>query len=195
MSHYYRINFYKPKKLIDEKAISDIVKWLNSLGCRYTEFWSDKAANSFQIPLEEALRKILDGGALRFIYKRNDFALSFRGELSISVDMANFSLNRRFADFVVKLAKELYYELQPERVVGEYDWEFEYEVSNHVSWINIFGPAVVKKIGKAKLLSAPVYKASELRDGGIMLLIVPSNPMEASEEMREKVRKHIFGGK
>lgn len=59
----------------------------------------------------------------------------------------------------------------------------------YIYWVNFFGPKLVQKIGREKLLSAPSWKTEELKDGGILLMLGPTPfPREVP---REEVEKHL----
>ncbi|VVB99998.1 Uncharacterised protein [uncultured archaeon] len=70
----------------------------------------------------------------------------------------------------------------------------------HIAWLTFFGPELVKKFGREKLLSAPAYKIELLSDGGILLISGPTpNISDKSEyfekwdsvECEEKIAKHL----
>lgn len=50
-----------------------------------------------------------------------------------------------------------------------------------IYWANYFGPQLVERIGKKKLLSIPVESVMELVDGGVLIITSPS-PLEPSSE-------------
>ena len=59
-------------------------------------------------------------------------------------------------------------------------------------WLNFFGPKLVEKFGREKLLSAPSWKTEELSDGGIMLVRSP-NPFTIDEPYikAEEIEKYL----
>jgi len=70
------------------------------------------------------------------------------------------------------------------------------KVEPHVFWLNFYGPELVKKFGKEKLLSMPAYRVEELEDG-ILFLESPLPPFYIRNyrgETCKKIRDH-FGWK
>ena len=61
----------------------------------------------------------------------------------------------------------------------------------YIYWANFFGPKLVKKIGREKLLSAPSWKTEELEDGGILLILGPTTYPIDREISRKEVEKHL----
>jgi len=115
---------------------------------------------------------------------------------------------------VLELAKVVYDTIHPE--IGLFSYSLpeglstdEYE--NWLSSINFYGPKLVKKIGKEKILSTPAYKIEELKEGGVLILLNrgTKNTLELIEEeirvaehlglksaninsLNEKVRKDLY---
>ncbi len=72
--------------------------------------------------------------------------------------------------------------------------------AEHITWLTFFGPELVKKFGREKLLSAPAYKIEQFSDGGILLMSGPtpfgnkkSEYFEewSSIECQDKIAKHL----
>jgi hypothetical protein len=63
-----------------------------------------------------------------------------------------------------------------------------------IYWVNFFGPELVEKLGKEKILSAPFFLHEWLRDGGILFSFgrTPLDQQDPEKEkMRMEFRKHI----
>jgi hypothetical protein len=68
------------------------------------------------------------------------------------------------------------------------------EAAKHTNWINFYGPELVKKHGKEKLLKAPAYKIKEIRNG--LLIINSMSPFIVSygeKDGRKEVRNYLVG--
>ena len=59
-----------------------------------------------------------------------------------------------------------------------------------IYWANFFGPKIVAKIGKERLLSVPSNKTMQLHDGGLLILTSPS-PIAPTEPENSKKREEI----
>lgn len=63
-----------------------------------------------------------------------------------------------------------------------------------VTWANFFGPALVERLGRERLLSAPAHQVRELPNGSVMLTVA-ANPIEQLEpEVQEtiaRVKAHL----
>lgn len=51
---------------------------------------------------------------------------------------------------------------------------------NRLFWLNVFSPAMAKRLGRDRVLSAPAWKVEELNDGHV-LLVVSNNPVHPSK--------------
>jgi len=56
-----------------------------------------------------------------------------------------------------------------------------------IYWVNFFGPDLVEKLGKEKILSAPFFSYEELRDGGILFSFGQS-PFDQQDPDKENMR-------
>ncbi len=72
--------------------------------------------------------------------------------------------------------------------------------AEHITWLTFFGPELVNKFGREKLLSAPAYKIEKLSDGGILIVSGPTpfgnKKSEYFEEWstvscQDKIAKHL----
>jgi len=72
--------------------------------------------------------------------------------------------------------------------------------AEHITWLTFFGPELVNKFGRKKILSAPAYKIVEFSDGGILLMSGPTpfgnKKNEHFEEWntivcQDKIAKHL----
>lgn len=53
-----------------------------------------------------------------------------------------------------------------------------------VYWLNLYGEAMLKKLGRSRALSTPAYRLEELPSGGMLLLTGPTPKDYASEDAR-----------
>ncbi|WP_224363526.1 hypothetical protein [Hyalangium versicolor] len=61
-----------------------------------------------------------------------------------------------------------------------------------VCWLNVFGPALVEKVGRERMLSTPVHRVEELPNGSILLVTWPTAADFTSEEARKaQARAHV----
>jgi hypothetical protein len=68
------------------------------------------------------------------------------------------------------------------------------KIEPNIYWLNFYGPELIKKFGKEKLLSIPAYKVEELK-GGVMFLKSPLPfEYEASKRTYKEICEH-FGWK
>ncbi|RKH50740.1 hypothetical protein [Corallococcus llansteffanensis] len=54
-----------------------------------------------------------------------------------------------------------------------------------VYWLNIFGPALVQRVGRERMLSTPAHRVEELPNGSILILTWPTVTDYACEEARK----------
>ena len=54
-----------------------------------------------------------------------------------------------------------------------------------VYWLNVYGPEMVERIGRERVLSTPAAHVEELKGGGVLLLTRPTPADYASDEARE----------
>ncbi|WP_224365101.1 hypothetical protein [Hyalangium versicolor] len=54
-----------------------------------------------------------------------------------------------------------------------------------VCWLNVFGPALVEKVGRERMLSTPAHRVEELSNGSVLLVLWPT----AADFTREEARK------
>ena len=63
-----------------------------------------------------------------------------------------------------------------------------------ITWANLFGPSLVSRIGRERILSAPAYETKELADGSI-LLATSASPLEEldppTQETIRRVKAHL----
>ena len=88
----------------------------------------------------------------------------------------------RNAEQFLEIAKAIWNVLEPKPIYGfgDYIWGegpatptheeiLNLKVEPHIYRVNFFGPELVEKFGKKKLLSVPAYKVEELKDGVMFL--------------------------
>lgn len=117
------------------------------------------------------------------------------------------------ANSLIEVAKTVWNALEPKPIYGVGDDALDdpipfhvfgpseenilnLKVEPYVFWLNFYGPELVKKFGKEKLLSMPAYRVEEL-DDGILFLESPLPPFYIRKYRREtckKIRDH-FGWK
>jgi hypothetical protein len=84
----------------------------------------------------------------------------------------------RNAEQLVEIAKTVWNVLEPKPIYGLgdydiYDWKIiptdeeilNLKVEPHIFMLNFYGPELIEKFGKEKLLSMPAYRVEELKDG------------------------------
>jgi hypothetical protein len=59
-----------------------------------------------------------------------------------------------------------------------------YDNVYQLCWLNVFGPRLVEKLGRERVLSTPAYRVEELPNGSILLLTWPTAADFASEPAR-----------
>ncbi|EAU62957.1 hypothetical protein STIAU_4488 [Stigmatella aurantiaca DW4/3-1] len=65
---------------------------------------------------------------------------------------------------------------------------------DEVSWLNVFGPKRVEKVGRVRMLSTPAHRLEELPNGAILLMTWPIAADFASDEARQaqaQVQAHL----
>ncbi len=94
---------------------------------------------------------------------------------------------------LVEISKLVYEIAEPQFGFSALEEDFEYPNYDleyeRIGWLTFFGPELVKKYGKKKLLNAPAYKVEELKDGGIMIRASYGSALTCfptQEEIREK---------
>jgi hypothetical protein len=110
-----------------------------------------------------------------------------------------------YAEQLVEIAKAVWNVLEPKPIYGLgdydiYDWVtaptdeeiLNLKVEPHIYRLNFYGPELIKKFGKIKLLSMPAYGVEEL-DDGVMFLGSPL-PINFGTESYKKISDH-FGWK
>ncbi|MBN9687373.1 MULTISPECIES: hypothetical protein [unclassified Corallococcus] len=61
-----------------------------------------------------------------------------------------------------------------------------------VCWLNVFGPKLVKTVGRERMLSTPAYFVEELSNGSVLLVLSPTAADFASDEARvAQARAHV----
>jgi len=61
-----------------------------------------------------------------------------------------------------------------------------------VFWLNVFGPKLVKTVGRERMLSTPAHRVEELPDGSILLVTWPTAADFISDAVREaQARAHV----
>ncbi|MBN9685246.1 MULTISPECIES: hypothetical protein [unclassified Corallococcus] len=61
-----------------------------------------------------------------------------------------------------------------------------------LSWLNIFGPGLVERVGRGRMLSTPAHLAEELPNGSVLVVLRPTPADFASEEARvAQARAHV----
>ncbi|MBZ4419223.1 hypothetical protein [Myxococcus sp. RHSTA-1-4] len=61
-----------------------------------------------------------------------------------------------------------------------------------VSWLNIFGPKLVARVGRERMLSTPAHRVEELPNGAVLLVTWPIAADFASDEARvAQARAHV----
>jgi hypothetical protein len=108
----------------------------------------------------------------------------------------------RHAEQLVEIAKAVWNVLEPKPIYGLgdydiYDWLttptdeeiLNLKVEPHIYRLNFYGPELIKKFGKRKLLSMPAYGVEEL-DEGCMFLGSPL-PLNFGTESYKKISDHL----
>jgi len=105
----------------------------------------------------------------------------------------------RYSRFFLDIGKRLYEILRP--TFGWSDFDYGLRTTHEdiealqlpvIYWANFFGPAYVDKIGRDKILSAPVWRIEELPDGGL-LYVLASCPGLADDHVSVEGVKAHFG--
>ncbi|MBZ4336034.1 MULTISPECIES: DUF3396 domain-containing protein [unclassified Corallococcus] len=61
-----------------------------------------------------------------------------------------------------------------------------------VSWLNVFGPKLVERLGRERMLSTPAHLVEELPNGSVLLVLWPTAADFASDEARvAQARAHV----
>ncbi|AFE04386.1 hypothetical protein COCOR_01927 [Corallococcus coralloides DSM 2259] len=61
-----------------------------------------------------------------------------------------------------------------------------------VSWLNVFGPKLVERVGRERMLSTPAHLVEELPNGSVLLVLRPTAADFASDEARvAQARAHV----
>ncbi|RKG63118.1 hypothetical protein D7V80_31825 [Corallococcus sp. CA054B] len=61
-----------------------------------------------------------------------------------------------------------------------------------VCWLNVFGPKLVKTVGRERMLSTPAHLVEELPNGSVLLVLSPTAADFASDEARvAQARAHV----
>ncbi|WIG94596.1 hypothetical protein [Myxococcus sp. SDU36] len=59
-------------------------------------------------------------------------------------------------------------------------------------WLNVFGPKLVARVGRERMLSAPAHRVEELPNGAVLLVLWPTAADFASDEARvAQARAHV----
>ncbi len=196
MSENYWICFENAKNKIDKDFFLRIGEWLTSKNFKYASLWV--AGYESKVPLEEAVTRMPEGGNIMcFVRGQNGLSLHYLNDIILSSHPANFS-DGSLIDTFVEVVKKLYLELKVKKVYS--GWP-SYVLSDatkesmkrddHISWINIFSPETVKKVGKEKLKSVEAYRAEELEDGSF-LLVLGKSPLDVSRERLDEVKRRLF---
>jgi len=138
----------------------------------------------------EAIANTEHSGYICMVHKDidNTFDLKFIKDRSIGISIRNPFFSNKEEETMLNIIKCMYNASQVVYGYGEdeHKWYLEdgREMPTKEIWkltspinlkyiysINIFGPEIVKKIGREKLLSAPSGKTEELMDGGILLML------------------------
>lgn len=62
-----------------------------------------------------------------------------------------------------------------------------------IYWVNFFGPNVVEKLGREKLLSIPCYKREEFDDGGLLLALSSQYEVTAGMKKQQQEIRNFLG--
>ncbi|MEA1894891.1 MAG: hypothetical protein U9N36_06795 [Euryarchaeota archaeon] len=108
----------------------------------------------------------------------------------------------RNAEQFVEIAKAVWNVLEPKPIYGLGDYDIynwmtipadeeilNLKVEPHIYRLNFYGPELIKKFGKRKLLSMPAYGIEEL-DEGVMFLGSPL-PLNFGTESYKKISDHL----
>ncbi len=108
------------------------------------------------------------------------------------------------AKFTIEIAKLLWNALEPKPIYGVGDEAPEeglsvicptreeilnLKIEPYTFWLNFYGPEIIKKFGKDKLLSMPAYKVEELKEG-IMFLRSPL-PFDYDMDTHKRICDHL----
>lgn len=115
-------------------------------------------------------------------------------------------------DEFIKIAKIIWNALDPKPIYGIVDTYsntsiaclyrphdediLNLKIEPNFYWLNFFGPELIEKFGKEKLLSTPAYRVEEL-DDGILIIVTPVPPflmIEYQSKLYEEICRH-FGWK
>jgi len=228
MSEPFAHLFFYSDKQIEKRLVSDVIHNCLDCGLKYEDkYWvCGNVESTTNKSLDDAIEEVAKcEGEIYFHYddltsvKEVDIGFYKDGindkliKISVRVwkylfdedDMGGEKNCVKNADVLLKLAKSLYYAVQP--IYGYWDldirfhWIYDYvedpETSkqletlkiHRIYWVNFFFYELVEKIGREKLLSAPSWKTEELKDGGILLMLGPT-PYDLKVE-REEVEKYL----
>lgn len=207
MSDPYYVYFENVEARTDADFFSKIAKWLISKDFKFSSFWV--GGDEVDANLEEAVKKLPKGGSIWFVHNENDIHLDYLGRVSLHCHPTNFK-DSAFTDLFIDTVKKLYFELMAERVYGVFpsyltaSYQKVVKRKDYVSWISIFSPETVKKIGKEKLMHIQTkkpesfkgefkaYRTESLQDGSF-LLVLTQNPRDSSIQFQENVSEVLFG--
>ncbi|MEW6104417.1 MAG: hypothetical protein AB1630_11495 [bacterium] len=186
---------------------------------KYLGYWSYLREDWFECDNIDEILNILcqeKGGRIGLWWDKRDICLSIHSDemkqpefvnyLNISVDQVYFRglEGNEMAIQLIEINKYLYNFLDFFYGYGEYGIgmvggppatryaDAKLGSIKTIYWTNFFGPQLVEKFGKEKLLSSPSYITEELADGGIMLVRSP-NPFTIDEPCikAETIEKHL----
>jgi len=118
-------------------------------------------------------------------------------------DMMNFKMelheiqitNREQVYWFIDLMKRVFLYLDAEHCWGDH---FDYlykrrkdDARNYIFGLNFFGKKMVEKIGREKLMTAPVFMVEEFDNGSIMLQVHEHPFCKIPEKIRRQVGKHL----
>lgn len=110
---------------------------------------------------------------------------------------------------MIKIAKTIWDALDPKPIFGigdvyndsgapcldrpSDDEILNLKIEPNIYWLNFFGPELLEKFGKEKLLSIPAYKVEELKDG-ILFIESQFPPFYVHDDIKkiyEKICRHL----
>jgi len=98
-----------------------------------------------------------------------------------------------FVDIIIKTLKII----KPLIIWADKDHNFEIQLDDYknVFWLNFFGPKIIEKIGKKKLLDTPAYKVVELNEDWVFIQASPYpfdlNMKERHTKAKIEIAKHL----
>lgn len=189
------------------------------LNSGYTSL-DDEGNFQYGRPLDEAERSIVEagGGAIQLWHGEMEFLLHL-DPTPVSDEKELESVSMSFDDYyfwdnsergwkasenvekVIELSKALYDPVEclygyADHELNEYPSEEEILSGKitHLNWAMLFPKSLAEKMGKDRILTAPVWRVEELKDGGA-ILVMSSNPFIGGLEGKGKLKRYLGIGR